>query len=171
MRVGRLSIYNPNTGNCRIKHAYYAMNSSKVVLQAIFIFAVLILWVFLGGTLLTRIESWKEVTKQRDDAQLFQKAIKNLGIIMGVTCVCLFIQFVMLMIDFIGGSVHARLSNVSYNIYVPATVVPKLIWNVQSSGHFYEVWDAVEFTDRFYSPGHSVYAIYGIHATETIHKK
>lgn len=36
---------------------------------------------------------------------------------MGVTCVCLFIQFVALMLDFIGGTVHIGLFNVSfYNI-------------------------------------------------------
>lgn len=61
---------------------------------------------------MTRIESWKEVTKQRDDAQLFEKAIKNLGIIMGVTGMCLFLQFIVLLLDFIAGSVHATISNV-----------------------------------------------------------
>ena len=84
-----------------------------ILTQAIFIFAVLILWIFLGATLMTRIESWKDVTRQRDDAHLFEKAIKNLAIIMGVTCVCLFIQFVLLVLDFIGGSTHLGLSNVS----------------------------------------------------------
>jgi hypothetical protein len=96
------------------RHCESADFQFTILTQAVFIFAVLILWVFLGGTLLSRIESWKEVTMQRDDAVLFSKAIKNLSIIMGITGVCLAVQFIMLTLDFVDGSTHLGLSNVSY---------------------------------------------------------
>lgn len=84
-----------------------------ILTQAVFVFAVLVMWIYLGGTLLSRIEHWKEVTQKREDAELFEKAMGNLSTIMIVTAVCLLVQFVMLLLDFIGGSGHFGLSNVS----------------------------------------------------------
>lgn len=95
-----------------------------ILTQAVFVLGVLTLWIYLGGTLLSRIETWKDVTMKRDDAKLFAKAMKNLSLIMGITGLCFTIQFIVLLLDFIDGSSHMGLSNVRViYLYLLYTIV------------------------------------------------
>ena len=92
-------------------------------------------------------------------AQLFSKALSNLGIIMGTTALCLIVQCVLLVLDFAFGIREIKFSNVSFDLLCRLDILNKF-----RAENFYKMRPFVDNNGRFYSSNHSGNVIHDIYA-------